>query len=340
MAATKAAVVTGPMFGTLCRRRTRASVAVTAAIRSSEYASDGWRWRITARSGATSERRRPGRGRAITRCGNPLCAARGHQPAVLPQQRADERDVARPSPHQRIPNGKTGPDMALGIGEPVRRAVGPQPTGLGQGTGVAAVRLHLAGAGGIHGREVRVGDDHVVAERLQTSGDPFTLRRGFQQDLGRRPPAEGLGEPLGFGADPALDQLASLSQETDLAFPLVQVDANMVHGWPPSPCASERVISLWGTLCHHLESGVSRFIPSTLDSRLVLVVGFTLLVQAHLYPRTLFLQGEEDGAIPGRPAPRDRLGHLLLAQRAEAHRHARRARELHRQTDILSRQRQ
>jgi len=47
-------------------------------------------------------------------------------------------------------------------------------------------------------------------------------------------------------------------------FSLVQVDANMVHGWPPSPCATERVISLWGTLCHHVESGVSRFIPSTL----------------------------------------------------------------------------
>ncbi len=36
----------------------------------------------------------------------------------------------------------------------------------------------------------------------------------------------------------------------------------MVHGWPPSSCASERVISLWGTLCHRVESGVSRFIPS------------------------------------------------------------------------------
>src|SRR5262245_38996947 len=58
-----------------------------------------------------------------------------------------------------------------------------------------------------------------------------------------------------------------LSQETDLAFPLVQIDANMVHGWPPSPCAIERVISLWGTLCHHVESGVSRFIPSTLVAR-------------------------------------------------------------------------
>src|SRR5262252_3401781 len=108
-----------------------------------------------------------------------------------------------------------------------------------------------------------------MAERFQTPGDPFTLRRGFQQDLGRCPPAEGLGEPLGFGADPALDQLASLSQETDLAFPLVQIDANMVHGWPPSPCATERVISLWGTLCHHLESGVSRFIPSILSPPLL-----------------------------------------------------------------------
>src|SRR5262249_43563301 len=32
----------------------------------------------------------------------------------------------------------------------------------------------------------------------------------------------------------------------------------------PFSLAIERVISLWGTLCHHLESGVSRFIPSTL----------------------------------------------------------------------------
>src|SRR5262245_24573103 len=182
MAATKAAAATGPTCGTLCRRRTRLSVAVTAAIRSSEYASDGWRWRITARSGATSERRRPGRGRAITPLRKPLRAARGHRPAVLPQQLADERDVARPSPHQRIPDGEAGPDMALGIGEPVRGAVGPQPTGLGQGTGIAAIGLHLAGAGGVHGGEVRVGHDDVVAQSLQAAGHPLALRRGLEED--------------------------------------------------------------------------------------------------------------------------------------------------------------
>jgi len=58
----------------------------------------------------------------------PLCAARGHPPAVLPQQRAHDRDVARPSPHQHIPNSEAGPDMALGIGEPARGRIERQAT--------------------------------------------------------------------------------------------------------------------------------------------------------------------------------------------------------------------
>jgi hypothetical protein len=40
-------------------------------------------------------------------------------------------------------------------------------------------------------------------------------------------------ETLGPGADPALDHLAFLGQETDLAFPLVQIGANMVDGRSP-----------------------------------------------------------------------------------------------------------
>jgi hypothetical protein len=39
-------------------------------------------------------------------------------------------------------------------------------------------------------------------------------------------------EALRLRADPLLDQLAPLSQDTDLTFLLVEVDANMVHGWP------------------------------------------------------------------------------------------------------------
>ena len=48
------------LSGTLCSLRPRSSVCVTAAIRSSEYASCCWRWRMTASNGATSERSRPG----------------------------------------------------------------------------------------------------------------------------------------------------------------------------------------------------------------------------------------------------------------------------------------
>jgi hypothetical protein len=35
----------------------------------------------------------------------------------------------------------------------------------------------------------------------------------------------------------------------------------------PSSCARERVFSQWGTVCHHVELGVSRFIPSNLLAR-------------------------------------------------------------------------
>ncbi|MBI1726983.1 MAG: hypothetical protein HYR50_06925 [Candidatus Rokubacteria bacterium] len=37
-------------------------------------------------------------------------------------------------------------------------------------------------------------------------------------------------EALGLGANPLLEQLAPLGRGTDLAFLLVGVDANMVHG--------------------------------------------------------------------------------------------------------------
>src|SRR5207247_2171191 len=59
---------------------------------------------------------------------------------------------------------------------------------------------------------------------------------------------------------------------TDLTFLLVHVDANMVHGWPLLS-APVSAVFLWGSLCHHVEWGVSRFIPSMLRGRLVWVQG-------------------------------------------------------------------
>lgn len=76
------------------------------------------------------------------------------------------------------------------------------------------------------------------------------------------PLAELRGEPLGLGADPLLHQLAPLDQDTDLAFLLVDVDANMIHGWPLLSAALTARALLWGRLCHHVKQEVSRFIPS------------------------------------------------------------------------------
>jgi hypothetical protein len=45
-------------------------------------------------------------------------------------------------------------------------------------------------------------------------------------------------------ADALLDDLTALGEDVDLAFPLVHVDANMVHGWPSPFCGVDR-----GVLC-------------------------------------------------------------------------------------------
>src|SRR4029077_16951443 len=64
-------------------------------------------------------------------------------------------------------------------------------------------------------------------------------------------------------ADAPLDHLTALTEDVDLAFLLVHVDANMVHGWPlPSAALTARCSC--GALCHHVKREASRFIPSTL----------------------------------------------------------------------------
>jgi len=146
-------------------------------------------------------------------------------------------------------------------------AVGAEQARLGQGPGIASVGLDLAGAGGIHGREVRVRDDDLVAEGLEAPGHPFAVSRGLDEHPGAGPGAEHGREALGLGADAPLDDLAPIRKDVDLAVPLVHVDANMVHGWPLPFCGVDRGVLLWGSLCHHVKREASRFIPSILHFR-------------------------------------------------------------------------
>jgi hypothetical protein len=90
----------------------------------------------------------------------------------------------------------------------------------------------LAAARRIHGREVRVRDNDLVAEGLDLmlAGHPFAVGRGV-----------------------------------DPAFPLVHVDAHLVHGWLVSlPSAELTAGCSCAALCHHVKRETSRFIPSTL----------------------------------------------------------------------------
>src|SRR5918912_2156557 len=73
------------------------------------------------------------------------------------------------------------------------------------------------------------------------AGDPLALGRGFDEDARLRLICEHLVEARPGGLDAALGQFAAFAQGADLAGSLVQVDADEVHGWPPSARLGPRV---------------------------------------------------------------------------------------------------
>jgi hypothetical protein len=153
--------------------------------------------------------------------------------------------------------------MPLRVGPPMRWTVGAEQTGLLQGPGVPPIGLDLPGQRGTHRREVRVRHDDLVAQGVEAPGHPSILRRGLDEVPGSPPAAQHLSEPLGLGADAAFDHFTRLHEHANLAFLFVQIDANILHGWssPPAPVSA---FSRCGSVCHHIELGVSRFIPSIL----------------------------------------------------------------------------
>src|SRR5580765_4577216 len=163
-----------------------------------------------------------------------LRAAGGDAVAVLAEQGPDDRDVAGAHADEGVADHQAAAHMPLGIGEPMGGAVGPEQARLRQGARIPSVGLHLARPGRIHRREVRVGDDDLVAERLQAAGHPFAIGRGLDHNPGAGPGPQHGVEALRLGPNALLDHLAALGEDVNLAFPLVHVDANMVHGWPLS----------------------------------------------------------------------------------------------------------
>jgi hypothetical protein len=182
-------------------------------------------WRITAsRGGELREqtvRQREGEDPADEPSALPLVT---HQPC----RRSKARITAmypvrvRTSASRTVKRART---WRWGVRQAMDGTVGPQPAGVGQGPSVAAIGLDPSRASGVHRGEVRVGNDHLVAEPSQTPRHPLALGRGLEEDAWCGSAARSAGLP-GPGCRPGFPSCARRCQ--------------YVHGWPPSACGVDR----------------------------------------------------------------------------------------------------
>src|SRR2546425_8221141 len=124
--------------------------------------------------------------------------------------------------------------MPLALRRPVRRVVRAQPTGMGQGLGITAIRLDAPTALGIHRRVVGVSHDDLVPSCLQALGHPFAFGRGLDQDADLRPHGKNRGEPLSLRLNTLMQDLTGFGEGANLAVLFVHIDANILKRTPSS----------------------------------------------------------------------------------------------------------
>jgi len=120
---------------------------------------------------------------------------------------------------------------------PMGDAIAAPLTRLHQGRHVPAIGFNAAAAVAIHRREIRIGHDDLMAERLQVLRDPLTLGRRLEQNAHARPTPEHGCQANARRRDPSIDDVTLLCHDPALTFLLVKVDGTILHGWS-SPCAS------------------------------------------------------------------------------------------------------
>ncbi len=135
---------------------------------------------------------------------------RRHSPA-----HEGSREMGAPST-RRLCDGSPGNIRAHPSFEPASDTMDPTRVS----ASIPAVRLHLAGAGSVHG-----GESSDRSRRRDAPGSPGTglPTRSPSRTRGgcARAPAQGLAEALQLGGDPVLDQFVPLGQDVQLTFLLV-----------------------------------------------------------------------------------------------------------------------
>lgn len=110
-----------------------------------------------------------------------------------PSRRAsapNQRDVLRAGADQGLAHRQVCPNIPLPVGGAVGVAIGTEAARLTERPRVSLVSLDAAVAGGVHGREVRIGDDHLMSEGFEVAGAPLAFGRGLDEDARRRPLGE------------------------------------------------------------------------------------------------------------------------------------------------------
>ena len=79
----------------------------------------------------------------------------------------------------------------------------------------------------IHGRERRIGHDHLVAEGLEVLRDSLALGGGLQQHPHR---AHGR-KAFARRGDASVERCTALRDDPDLTVLLVEIDGTILYGW-------------------------------------------------------------------------------------------------------------
>ena len=180
--------------------------------------------------------------------------------AVLASQRAHHPEPPRAALSHRRAHGAHRPHLPLALRRPVRRTVRTQPTGMRQGLSIPTVRLDTPTALGVHRGVIGISHDDLVAQCLQTVGDPCAFGRGLAEDADLRTCGTNRCEPLALRLDTLMQHLTGFGEGTNLAWLFMDIDANICHGWSPVYAAWTAFIRC-GDLCYHVRM-TSRFLSS------------------------------------------------------------------------------
>jgi hypothetical protein len=145
--------------------------------------------------------------------------------------RPRQRDRAGPTVREFATDIEVHLHCALRRGSPMRRAITAPLTRLRQRDYIAPIGLDASAALAVHGRERRIGHNHLVAEGLQVLRHPLALGRRLEQNPHRASPFEQGREPLAGRRDASVDRLTALRDDPDLTFLLVEIDGTILHGW-------------------------------------------------------------------------------------------------------------